>query len=222
MTLIDNCAIWLQSKMCLLIKIKASFLRYTGYLTFIINPYKFMYYNWVQLVYNFDLNVIKYCETVSERNGKTLNWYIKNSVEILNKLKSKCYPASSLTTHDFSTLDTTTPHNRIKEKIQESIEQTFKWAYFIWLVYEKRAFYTSEQRKIYNIWSGQKVCDALQYILDNMYFIRFGSNWMDTNCALLVADLFFFCFDLGKNSCFLFLTITKLMLLNHSSLPQDI
>ena len=33
-------------------------------------------------------HVKKYCETVFERNGKNLFWSVKNSGEILNKLKS--------------------------------------------------------------------------------------------------------------------------------------
>ena len=42
---------------------------------------------------------------------------IKNSVEILNKLKSKGFLASGLSTYDFSILYTTLPHNLIKEKL---------------------------------------------------------------------------------------------------------
>ena len=62
---------------------------------------------------------------------------------------------------------------------------------------DKNAFFTSEQPKRYNLWSSQKMCDALHYLLDNI-FIRFGSKLyrqivgipMGTNCAPLVADLF--------------------------------
>ena len=39
-----------------------------------------------------------------ERNGKNLFWSIKNSGEILNKLKSKGFLASSLSTYDFFVL----------------------------------------------------------------------------------------------------------------------
>ena len=52
-------------------------------------------------------------------------WSIKNSGEILNKLKSRGFLASSLSTYDFSTLYTTLPHYLIKEKLTELIEQTF-------------------------------------------------------------------------------------------------
>ena len=75
-------------------------------------------------------------------------------------------------------------------------------AHFIWLVMIKMPFFTSEQPKPYKLWSCQKMCDALHYLLDNI-FIRFGSKLyrqivgipMGTNCAPLVADLFLFCYE---------------------------
>ena len=70
-------------------------------------------------------HVIKYCTTVYERNCLNLFWSIKNSGEILNKLKSIGFLATSLSTYDFSSLYTILPHNIIKEKLIESIEQTF-------------------------------------------------------------------------------------------------
>ena len=60
--------------------------------------------------------VIKYVKTVYERSGKNMFWLIKNSGEVLSKLKEIGYQATSLSTHDFSTLYTTLPHNQIKEK----------------------------------------------------------------------------------------------------------
>ena len=67
---------------------------------------------------------------------------------------------------------------------------------------DKNASFTSEQPKRYKLWSCQKMCDALHYLLDNI-FIRFGSKLyrqivgipMGTNCAPLVADLFLFCYE---------------------------
>ena len=50
--------------------------------------------------------VIKYCTTFYEINGKNLFWSIKNSGEILNKLKSRVFLAYGLSTYDFSTLYT--------------------------------------------------------------------------------------------------------------------
>ena len=55
---------------------------------------------------------------------KKLFWSIKKSSEILNKLKSKGFLASSVSTYDFSTLYTTLLHNLFKKKLTELIEQT--------------------------------------------------------------------------------------------------
>ena len=62
--------------------------------------------------------------------------------------------------------------------------------------------FTSEKPKKYHARSCQNVCDALIFLLDNI-FIRFGTKLyrqvvgipMSTNCASLVADLFLFCFE---------------------------
>ena len=55
-------------------------------------------------------------------------------------------------------------------------------------------FFTSEDTKRYKLWYWQNVCEALIYLLDNMY-IRFGTKLyrqivgipMGTNCAPHVA-----------------------------------
>ena len=148
-------------------------------------------------------HVIKYCTTVYERNGTNFFWSIKISGEILNKLKSRGFLASGLSTYDFSTLYSTLPHILIKEKLTELIEHTFNREGSLYLACnDKNAFFTSEQPKRYKLWSCQKICDALHYLLDNI-FIKFGSKLyrqivsipIRTNCAPLVADLFLFCYE---------------------------
>ena len=55
------------------------------------------------------------------------------------------------------------------------------------------AFFTSGQPKRFKVWSCQKVCGALHYLLDNI-LMRFGSKLiiqivgipMGTNCAHIV------------------------------------
>ena len=67
---------------------------------------------------------------------------------------------------------------------------------------DKNAFFTSSDQSRYTLWSCQNVCDALSYLLDNIY-IRFGTKLyrqivgipMGTNCSLLVADLFLSCYE---------------------------
>ena len=90
-------------------------------------------------------HVIRYCETVHETSNKNCFWSIKNSGEVLSKLKCRGFRATSLSTYDFSTLYTTLPHNLIKEKLLDLIEWTFKRAlktmvHLIWHVMTERLF----------------------------------------------------------------------------------
>ena len=138
-------------------------------------------------------HVIKYCEKVYERPGKNLFWSIKNSCEVLNKLKSRGFRASSLSKYDFSTLYTTLSHNLIKVKLVDLIERPFQREGSSYIACNDRnAFFRSDAVRNYNLWSCQKVCKALTFLLDNIY-IRFGSKLyrqivgipMGTNCAPL-------------------------------------
>ena len=95
------------------------------------------------------------------------------------------------------------PHNLIKEKLINLIEWTFKREGSPYIACnERQAFFTSEYTKRYKLWSCQNVCEALIYLLDNIY-IRFGTKLfrqivgipIGTNCAPLVADLFLFCYE---------------------------
>ena len=120
-------------------KIKTKFLRCTGYLNSIKTPKKqdlllilvlvrqqnFLncYSRVLQLLKK---HVIKYCEKVYERSGKNLFWSIKNSGEILDKLKTRDFNATSLSTYDFSTLYTILHQNLIKDKLIDLIERTFQ------------------------------------------------------------------------------------------------
>ena len=151
----------------------------------------------------FKKHVIKYCKKVYERFGENLFWSIKNSCEVLNKLKSRGFRASSLSTYDVSTLYTTLPHYLIKAELVDLIERTFQREASLYIACnDKNAFFTSDAVRNYNLWSCQKVYEALTFHLDNIY-IRFSSKLyrqivgipMGTNCAPLVAGLFLFCYE---------------------------
>ena len=139
--------------------------------------------------------------------GKYVLVYKKNSGEVLSKLKDSGFQATSLSTYDFSTLYTTLPHNLIGEKLLDLIERTFymKEGKLYLACNNKKAFFTSaDHYRGYHLWSCQNVCEALSFLLHNIY-IRFGTKLyrqivcipMGTNCAPLVADLFLFCYEIS-------------------------
>ena len=109
-------------------------------------------------------------------------------------MKSSGFRVTSLSTYDFSTLYTTLPHNLIKEKLLDLIERAFKKFYK-----NEGTIYLATDHRGYTLWSCQNVCDALSYLLDNIY-IRFGNKLsrqivgipMGTNFAPLVAVFFYF------------------------------
>ena len=105
-----------------------------------------------------------------------------------------------MSTYGISTHYTTIPHNLIKDKLIDLIERTFQREGSPYLACND--IFTSEKPKIYHAWSCQNVCDALTFLLDNI-FIPFGTKLyrqvvgipMGTNCAPLVADLFLVCYE---------------------------
>ena len=117
----------------------------------------------------------------------------------------------------------------MQNQYTELIEQTVTREGSLYLACnDKDAFFTSEQPKGYKLWSCQIMCDALHYLLDNI-FIRFGSKLyrqivgipMGTNCAPHVADLFFLFVMRETLYCFC-QTIIKLILLKLFTQPPDI
>ena len=88
------------------------------------------------------------------------------------------------------------------DKLIDLIERTFNRegsSYFACNV--RNAFYFGKPKR-YHACSCQYVCDALTFLLDNI-FIRFGTKLyaqvvgipIGTNCAPLVADLLLFCYE---------------------------
>ena len=68
------------------------------------------------------------------------------------------------------------PHNLIKDKLMDLIERTFQKEGSLYIACNDRnAFFISDAVRNYNLWSCQKVCEALTFLLDNIY-IRFGSK----------------------------------------------
>ena len=114
-------------------------------------------------------HLIKYYDSCYERDGISRFWAIKNSNEVLSKLKSKDFKASTLSTNDLSTLYITLPHHLIKDKFIDLIEHTFSRQKALYLACnDQRAFSTSDVYKNYNLSSCQTICEALVYLLDNI------------------------------------------------------
>ena len=95
-------------------------------------------------------------------------WPIKNSGEVLSKLKDIGYQATSLSTYDFSTLYTTLPHNLIKEKLLDLTERTF---------YKKEVSYTllAMIRKRFSL--RKTIIEDITFGLVRMYVTPYRFSW---------------------------------------------
>ena len=87
----------------------------------------------------------------NEREGINYFWSIKNkknSTEILNRLKTKGFKASTISTYHFSTLYTTLPNNLIRNQLVDLIENTFRCEEVLYFACnEEHAFFASEEHK---------------------------------------------------------------------------
>ena len=135
-------------------------------------------------------HVIRYCEKVYERSSKNLFWSIKNSGEVLNKLKSRGFRATSLSTYDFSTLYTILLHNLITEKLINLIEWTFKREGSPYIACnDRQAFFTSGDTKRYKLWSYQNVCEALIYLVADLFLFCYESDFMTSLSDVKQAEI---------------------------------
>ena len=76
-----------------------------------------------------------------------------------------------MSTYDFSIIYTTLPHNLIKDKLIDLIERPFNSDDSPYLACNDRnAFFLWKNLKKYHAWSCQNVCDALTFLLDNLFF----------------------------------------------------
>ena len=110
----------------------------------------------------------KYCDTAYARSGVNQMWILKNSKELLENLKAQSlHSVNSIKSFDFCTLYTTIPHDKLKSKLKEIINQCFfhkngnrrfhKDTYFI------RDHSDAPQK-----YSDADVIKMLEYLIDNI------------------------------------------------------
>ena len=124
--------------------------------------------------------VIRYYATVYERSRKNMFCPLKESGEVLSKLKSRGFRATSLSTYDLSTLYTTLSHNIIKETLLDFIERAFKKFYknegTLYLACnDKKAFFTSTDHR------------GINFGLVRMYVMPYRIFWIIFTSDLVIS-----------------------------------
>ena len=102
----------------------------------------------------------------------------------MNKLKTKGFQASTISTYNLSTLYTSLPHDLIKNQLVDLIENTFRREEVLYLACIKERAFFPFRKNIINI-NGlvKKVIEKLIYLLNNNY-IRFGSKLYSKNVGI--------------------------------------
>ena len=90
----------------------------------------------------------------------------------------------------------------MKSKALSSLRSNYRKCSLYRACNDRHAFFTFDAVRNYNLWSSEKVCEALTFLLDKID-IRSGHKLYrqnvclpyGTNCAPLAADLFLFCYE---------------------------
>ena len=70
-------------------------------------------------------HAIKYSESAFSNSNVNYFWSIKNSSEVIEKLRLRNFQGSQVSSFDFSTLYTSLPHDLIKDKVLSLVEWCF-------------------------------------------------------------------------------------------------
>ena len=149
-----------------------------------------------------------YCDTCYSRNGVNQMWILKNSKDLLDYIQSRSLSSClSIKTFDFSTLYTTIPHSKLKDKLSELVRLCFmkkngqrRYKYLV-LGRDKPyfvKFHTDSTKK----YTEDDIIRMLEFLIDNIYVVFGGRVFqqtvgipMGTNCAPLLADLFLYSYE---------------------------
>ena len=128
-------------------------------------------------------------------------WILKNSSELLQKMNSFHYPKiTSIQTFDFSTLHTSIPHQKLKDRIHMLVNQTFLYKNGSrrckhLVVNGDRTFFTNDEASADKKYDETLIYQMTGFLIDNIY-IKIGNHLfqqrigipMGTNCAPLLAN----------------------------------
>ena len=150
----------------------------------------------------------KYCSIKTSHTGVNNMWILKNSTNLLSSLGHLgVHRATSIQKFDFATLYTSIPHDLLKSRMNNIINNAFKHKngatrYTHINVGRNKSYFTSDPLNGDNKYTVSDICKMIEFLVDNIC-VRFGGQLfqqmvgirMETNCAPLVADLFLYSYE---------------------------
>ena len=191
----------------------------------------------------------KYCDIVYSHSGINQMWILKNSKDLLDYLDSiSCSKIHSINTFDFSTLYTTIPHAKLKQRLKDLIFRSFfskngnrRFKYLV--LKGDSAYFVKEHTDANTKFTEVHVVQMLEFLIDNVFVECGGQVFqqtigipMGTNCAPLLADLFLYSYEaefiqdllksghkkLAKQFNFTFRYIDDVLSLNNSRFSDNL
>ena len=98
-------------------------------------------------------HVIKYSETAFSNSNVNYFWSIKNSSEVIEKLRVRNFQCSQVSSFDFSTLYTSLPHDLIKAKVLSLVKWCFNRVKSLPLYVDKTGFFSNKKYDSYTCWT---------------------------------------------------------------------
>ena len=176
-------------------------------------------------------------------------WILKNSKELLTNLQHQSLKnIYSIKTFDFSTLYTTIPHSKLKERLRSLVMRAFftkkgKRRYKYMVVNYSEAYFVKYSSNSQRKYTEDEIIQMIEFLVDNI-FVEFGGKIfqqtigipMGTNCAPLLADLFLFTYeaefieeliksgqkDLAKSFSYTFRYIDDVLSLNNKKFIDNV
>ena len=130
-------------------------------------------------------------------------WSIKNSAEVIEKLRLRNFRGSRVSSFDFSTLYTSLSHDLIKAKVLSLVNWCFYRESKTYLCTSVKAgFFSNKKYDSYKCWSCAELCEAFTFLMENIYVQFDGMVYqqilgipMGTNCDPFIADLFLYYYE---------------------------
>ena len=125
----------------------------------------------------------KYCETAYSRSGVNQMWILKNSKELLEHLKSPNFNhISSIKSFDFSTLYTTIPHDKLRNRLASIIQNSFIFKNgnrrYKYLVFgHEEAYFVKEYSDSKDKHSDDDIIKILEVLVDNIFVVLRGKGF---------------------------------------------
>ena len=123
----------------------------------------------------------KYCSIKSSHTGVSDLWILKNPTSLLLSLGHfGVHRATSIQTLDFSTLYTSIPHDLLKSRMNNIINNAFKHKngatrYTHIKVGRNKSYFNNDPLHGDNTYTANDICKMTEFLVDNVY-VRFGGQ----------------------------------------------